>query len=370
MTPTLQTKFVPKERSQFYATLLQRVDAYFKENNIPKTANTKMVVKTIVLLSAYLLPFLVIAFYPGLPFLATLGLWLLMGFALAGIGMSVMHDSCHNAYSPNKAVNLLLGHTLNLIGGSTSNWKLQHNMLHHTFTNITYLDDDIKSKATLRFSPHTPVRPAQKFQHWAAFFFYGIMTLYWCTAKDFLQFNDYVKRGLYPGTDAERRIQLLRIIADKILYFTVFIGLPIFMGVSVVSVILGFLAMHFVAGVVLTVVFQLAHTVEETTHPMPNENGVITNDWAIHQMETTVNFSPGDGLLSWYVGGLNYQVEHHLMPGICHVHYPKLAPIVKQTAEEFGVPYLVNQTFGEALGSHIRLLKKLGTLPSLNEAIG
>lgn len=128
--------------------------------------------------------------------------------------------------------------------------------------------------------------------------------------------------------------------------------------------------MHFVAGIILTVVFQLAHTVEGTSHPRPTASGTIENDWAIHQLQTTVNFSRDNKLISWYVGGLNFQVEHHLFPKICHVHYPALAPIVKQTAEEFGLEYMENETFAQALASHIATLERFGTLPSMNEAIG
>jgi linoleoyl-CoA desaturase len=114
-------------------------------------------------------------------------------------------------------------------------------------------------------------------------------------------------------------------------------------------------------------VFQLAHTVEETSHPLPNENGIIENDWAIHQLNTTVNFSRNNKLLSWYVGGLNFQVEHHLFPRICHVHYPEIAPIVKQTAEEFGIPYLEQQYFSKALKSHFAALERFGRLPHPDE---
>ena len=128
--------------------------------------------------------------------------------------------------------------------------------------------------------------------------------------------------------------------------------------------------MHFVAGVVLTVIFQLAHTVEGTSYPIPNEEGNIENHWAIHQLNTTVNFSRNSKIISWFVGGLNYQVEHHLFPNICHVHYPKISPIVKQTAEEFGIPYLENNSFTDAILSHIRALRKFGKIPDINEAVG
>jgi linoleoyl-CoA desaturase len=125
--------------------------------------------------------------------------------------------------------------------------------------------------------------------------------------------------------------------------------------------------MHYTAGIILSLVFQLAHTVEETTHPMPNAEGIIENDWAIHQLNTTVNFSRKNKVLSWYVGGLNFQVEHHLFPKVCHVHYPEIAPIVKQTAEEFGIPYLEQEHFSNALKSHFAALKRFGTLPHPDE---
>lgn len=118
--------------------------------------------------------------------------------------------------------------------------------------------------------------------------------------------------------------------------------------------------MHFIAGFVLTITFQLAHTVEHTTHPTPNEAGVIDNNWAIHQLNTTVDFSPKNKFLTWYMGGLNFQVEHHLFPNICHVHYPAIAKIVESTAKEYDVPYLINQTLFQAVASHYRLLQELG----------
>jgi linoleoyl-CoA desaturase len=157
----------------------------------------------------------------------------------------------------------------------------------------------------------------------------------------------------------------------KITYFGLMIALPLWvMHKAPGAWISGFLLMHFTAGIILTLVFQMAHSVEGTAHPLPDEEGKIPSDWAIHQMQTTVNFSRNNRLLSWYLGGLNYQVEHHLFPKICHVHYPAISHIVEATAREYGVPYLENKTFGQAFFSHVRYLKQLGTLPSMNEAIG
>ncbi|MFD2247078.1 fatty acid desaturase family protein [Pontibacter ruber] len=364
-----QVKFVNKDKSLFFPTLRKRVDAYFIENNLPKTANTAMVVKSVVLLMGYVLPFVaLLVFQPAFPL--SLLLWLVMGMGVAGIGMSVMHDANHGAFSSSKRVNSMMGHTLNLVGGSAFNWKLQHNILHHTYTNVVEMDEDIQDRLVLRFSPHTKVKFFHQLQWVYAFVFYGLLTLYWVVAKDFVQYKLFIRNGVNANTPAENRAMLLKIITMKVLYFFVVLAVPtLFFAIPFLEVLLGFLLMHFVAGIILTVVFQLAHTVEGTSHPRPDENGTIENDWAIHQMNTTVNFSRNNKLLSWYVGGLNFQIEHHLFPRVCHVHYPGIAGIVKETAAEFNIPYLENKTFMQAVRSHIATLHRFGRLPDINEAI-
>ena len=199
---------------------------------------------------------------------------------------------------------------------------------------------------------------------------YSIVTLYWFVAKDFLQYARYVRLGIIKQDRKGRNVILTKIIAVKLGYTLVFFGLPMYFGIPFIQVFGGFLLMHAIAGMVLTTIFQLAHTVEETSHPVPNVEGIIENDWAIHQMNTTVNFSPRNKMLSWYVGGLNFQVEHHLFPRMCHVHYPGIAPIVKKTAQEFGIPYLEHKTFGKAVGSHIATLRRFGKFPDLDEVMG
>lgn len=362
-------KFIARDQQQFFATLKSRVETYFREQNRSMYANAPMVVKTIVLLLVYFVPFVVLLLAP-VPFALALSLWLLMGIGVAGIGMSVMHDANHGAYSPNQRVNQWIGYSLNLLGASIHNWKLQHNLLHHTYTNIAHLDDDIADKGGLRFSPHTALKSHNRFQWLYAVAVYGITTLYWVTVKDFVQFARYLGNGVNLRTKAQNRVAMIKIIALKLGYFGVVLGLPLLAGWPVLQVLAGFLIMHFTAGVILTVIFQLAHTVEGTSHPLPDEHGVVDNEWAIHQLNTTANFAPRNRWLSWYVGGLNFQVEHHLFPRICHMHYPAIAPIVRQTAAEFNVPYLENATLGKALRAHFAALRRFGRLPSLNDAIG
>src|ERR1043165_312130 len=178
--------------AEFFSVLRKRVDAYFTDRNISKHWNRKMAIKSIILLSGYLLPFFaIIILQPSMA--VNLSLWALMGISLAGIGMCVMHDANHNAYSANPKVNYLLGHTLNLLGGSVFNWKIQHNVMHHTYTNIASHDYDVQDKAVLRFSPHTHVKWYHQLQWLYAIPFYGILTLYWTLLKDYVQFFKYRK---------------------------------------------------------------------------------------------------------------------------------------------------------------------------------
>ncbi|MEZ5013287.1 MAG: acyl-CoA desaturase [Chitinophagales bacterium] len=355
-----KVKFTSTDNNAFYQEVKKNVQHYFTDNHITRFANAGMVIKSIVLITFYLGTFSVIlTVQPAWPI--GLGLWIIMGISFAGIGMSVMHDANHGAYSASPAVNRLMGLSLNLLGGAVFNWKLQHNILHHTYTNIKGMDEDIDGKAGMRFTPHDKWEKKHRYQYIYVFFLYSLITLFWVTAKDFVQYVRFRRNGVNADTANRYAYGLLQLIVIKIFYFSLFLFLPILVfHLPVWYVLSGFVLMHFVGGIILSVVFQLAHTVEYTTYPLPDDEGNMENNWAVHQMHTTVNFSPGSKWISWYVGGLNFQLEHHLFPRICHVHYPKIAPIVRKTAAQFGIPYLENKTFLLALRSHIQVLKHLG----------
>jgi len=363
-------KFINKEKNLFYPTLKKRVDKFFAVQERSRFGNTQLFLKTLALLLLYIFPFIILLAWT-LGWIVSMILWGLMGMGLAGLGMSVMHDANHGAYSSSPVINWCMSHVLNLLGGSTINWKLQHNILHHTYTNITHMDDDISAKPGLRLSPHTPYHYTQRYQWWHAFILYGLTTLYWVTAKDFIQWMKYRRDKVNTSSLIQYRWMLVQLIVGKLLYFTIFMVVPtVIFSIPFIKVVSGFVLMHFLGGLIMTVIFQLAHSLEGTTHPLPDTAGIIENDWAIHQMNTTMNFSPDNTFLSWYVGGLNFQVEHHLFPKISHVHYPSIAPIVEATAAEFNIPYLQHKSFLSALRAHITFLKKLGRLPNIDEAIG
>lgn len=355
-------KFVERDRdrARFYVVLKQRVDAYFKDNNISQHANASMVIKTISMLLMWFVPYAIVMSGAAPIWLAYL-CWAVMGIGMAGIGFCIMHDANHGAYSANPTINKILGHTLNLVGGDALNWRIQHNVLHHTYTNIHGMDEDIRSHGVLRLSPHAPLNPAHKYQHWYAIPMYGLLTINWVLVKDYKQLISYNSRGLVAKLNAKFLPQLLTIILTKVVYIGYVVVLPImYSGIAWWHILLGLLLTNYIASVILGVVFQLAHVVDEAEFPMPDDNDTIGTNWAIHQLETTANFAPTNKLINWYVGGLNFQVEHHLFPNICHVHYPALSPIVRKMAEEYGVSYHSAPTVMVALKSHLHSLYRLG----------
>jgi len=285
---------------------------------------------------------------------------LIMGFGMAGIGFSVMHDANHGSASRKSWVNKFMGFSLNLLGGNVNNWKIQHNLLHHSYTNIEGYDEDIAPAGILRFSPHAEKKKIHKYQFLYAWFFYGLMTLSWTFMKDFVDVFRYNRMGLYKQMKTNFRKEFWLIVVTRLMYFAYMLVIPMMLlDITFGQWLIGFLTIHFVAGLVLACIFQLAHVMEETKFPTPEE-GSMKNQWAVHQLNTTLNFAAKNKWLSWFVGGLNFQVEHHLFPHISHIHYPKIAPIVEATAREFGYPYFSEHSFRRALSSHARMLYQLG----------
>jgi linoleoyl-CoA desaturase len=358
---TPSVRFNRKDRPEFYKALNTRVNAYFKDNNISKHADANMKFKTAFMLALYLVPLAAICLGWVSGVWPVMGMWAIMGFGMSGIGLSVMHDANHRSYSSNPTVNKVVGSVINLVGGYPANWRMQHNVLHHSFTNIEHHDEDFDTPA-LRCTPNQERKYLHRFQAFYASFLYGLMTIYWYVGKDFVQIVKYNKMGLLAGQNLTYRKAMIQIVLLKIFYGGVFIALPMITSdVLWWQSLLGWGLMQYISGIILALVFQPAHVIEETQFYEVDETGSVENHWAIHQLKTTSNFAKKNRVLSWYVGGLNYQVEHHLFPSICHVHYRNIAPIVKATALEYGIPYYEHPTFYAALRSHFSLLHRLGT---------
>ncbi len=351
-------RFPRPDSARFVKEVKQRVNAYFEEQGISKHANAAMVLKTVLIFSMALVPYGLIlsgAFGPW----AMLALAVMMGIGVAGIGFSIAHDALHGAYSANPKINRALGFAFDLLGANGYMWKITHNVIHHTYTNIPGIDEDLTVSPILRLSPQAPRKWYHRFQPWYAIPAYSLATLNWLFLKDFQQF---LKKDIGPYQNKKHPAgEVAILVVTKIFVVVWMIVVPLLvLDVAWWQFLIGFVAMHLTAGAILGIIFQLAHVVEGTDYPEPDTEGMMEHTWILHEMETTANFAHRNKLLSWYIGGLNYQIEHHLFPQVCSIHYAKIAPIVRQIAEETGVPYHHAPTLMAAWRSHYRMLKHLG----------
>ncbi|MEQ9406993.1 MAG: acyl-CoA desaturase [Fuerstiella sp.] len=341
----------------FMQTLKERVDAYFTETGQSKRDHPRLYLKTVVILCWTVASYVTLVFYASNGWMA-LAAAVSLGLAMAGVGFNVQHDGGHGAYSRYPLVNSLMAFTLDILGGSSFIWKRTHNVIHHSYTNVTGLDGDIDLGFMGRLSPHQPRYAFHRYQHLYLWFLYGFITFKW-------QFRDDYQ-SLIIGRVGDVRIprpkgwDLAMLVVGKIVFLTLAFGVPLYLH-AWYHVAVFFFAASFVQGVTLSIVFQLAHVVEHADFPMPPEGSLrIENEWAVHQVETTVDFAQKSRLVNWYTGGLNFQIEHHLFPQICHIHYPALAGIVEQTSREFGVSYHAHPTLWSAIASHYTWLRRMG----------
>ena len=321
--------------------------------------------KSVVVFSIFLTPyFLIIS--NNFNQWAMLLFTIVLGMGMAFVGMCVMHDGNHGTYSRNRWINNLMGSSIYILAGNVYNWKVQHNVLHHTYTNVADMDEDIDAAGLIRLHKHDKWKRFHRFQQYYSVFLYGLMTISWAITKDYKQMKRYIAQGFAFDKKINPTKEWTILITTKVLYLLIWIALPILvLDIAWWKVLIGFFVMHYTAGLILSVVFQLAHVVENTENPLPDENGNMENTFAVHQLRTTANFARRNWLVSFFVGGLNYQIEHHIFPNISHVHYPKISKIVKETALEFGLPYNEYPTTRQAIVSHFRMLRELGKRPAL-----
>lgn len=341
----------------FQVELRRRVEDYFRRSGRRQRDCPQMYLKTAIMIACFATSYVLLVFMAQAWWQA-LALAILLGLATAGIGFNIQHDGGHHAYSDYAWVNKLMAMTLDLVGGSSYLWHWKHVVLHHTYVNITGHDTDIDLGLLGRLTPHQRRYKFHRWQHWYLWPLYGVMAIKWQLLDDL---HDALK-----GRIGEHRIprprgwDLVIFLGGKAVFFTLAFGIPLlFHPLWVVLVFYAVTAV--VLGMVLSVVFQLAHCVEEAEFPLPRpDSGRIDNAWAIHQAETTVDFARRSRVAAWLLGGLNFQIEHHLFPRVCHVNYPALSNLVEETCRDFGVRYTEHASFRAGLTSHFRWLRQMG----------
>jgi len=362
-SPILQTSIDTKDvEAAFSATVRRRVNSYFKENQLERRANTQMIIKTLIIGGFYFGIYFTILFSGISNLFLLFTLWSLLGLGQAMVGMSIMHDKVHGSYSKNRIVQFILEIPIIAIGVESLIWKIEHNHLHHHYTNIDGIDEDLEPRFVFRFTDNQPRKWYHQFQHLYGIFFYGFLIINWVTIKDFNKARKYYKKGLIKSK-SEFTVTLMSILLKKSLFFGMFLVIPLLiMDQPAYLTILMFLSMLFISGVIMSLIFQCAHVLPKCSAENVNVT-YVQNYWHIHQMKTTSNFAMKNRLFTYVFGGLNYQIEHHLFPEICHIYYPEISSIVQKAANDFELPYHVHQTFRSALFEHFKLLKEKGGNP-------
>ncbi len=342
--------------TSFHSELKERIKNYFTEKNVKQTGNSSLYFKAILFVIAFIAVYIHLVFFTPFWAIGVLEAILLGGLASA-IGFNVMHDGAHGSFSRKSWVNDLAGSSINFLGANVFMWKTKHNVAHHSFTNVAEHDDDMNARPLLRLNHSQKRYLIHRYQHHYFLLVYSILYLYWVFVTDYKKYITK-KVGSVPiqkmGWKDHTSFWMF-----KLVHLILFVALPIYM-VGFMPWLVGFLVFGVSTGIFLSVVFQLAHSLEETAFPLPDEKNKLENDWAIHQLKTTANFATDNKVLSWLVGGLNFQVEHHLFPNISHVHYPEISKIIKETCREYGVPYLEHSKMRLAFASHVNHLRELG----------
>lgn len=341
----------------FHSELKRRISEYFEEVGQSTYGNYKLFVKAVILMISFVLVYTHLVFFTPNVFFSIIECIILGGVASA-IGFNVMHDGAHGSFSSNKLVNRFAAFSLNILGGNSFMWNVKHNIIHHAFTNVDGVDDDIDIQPWMRMSQTQKKYKMHKYQHIYFWLLYSLFYLFWIFVLDY---QKYFKSRI--GNMELKKMSLsdhLVFWGFKLFHAFLFIGLPIYM-LGFTSWVIGFLIFTSFAGLVLSLVFQLAHTVEHTAFPLPDEvTGKMENEWAVHQIKTTANFATQNKVICWLVGGLNFQIEHHLFPKISHVHYPKISKIIREACNEYGIEYIEYSKMRYAVASHVAFLKQMG----------
>ena len=351
--------YLPK--TEFSRQLQARVDSYFDTTNKRRRDVPLMYAKTVIMLVWLFGTYAALMFLVSSTWQAVVG-GVSLGLAMAGVGFNIQHDGGHGAYSDRPLINKMMALTLDLLGGTAYFWHYKHNVAHHTHPNIIGHDDDINLGVLGRVSPHQRWFAHHRFQHLYLWAVYAMLALEWQTTGEFR--NLISKRSVgstrVPVPSGGEQVIFW---AGKLVFFGLAFALPLafhsfghVVGVYVISAV--------TLGVVLATVFQLAHCSDQAQfRAITVDQPAVPRPWAEHQVETTVDFARGSRLLCWYLGGLNFQIEHHLFPKVCHVHYPALAPIVEEVCRAHGVAYFAYPTALQALRSHVRWLRIMGRAP-------
>jgi len=353
--PTIQTN----RAENFYRDLKSDVFKYLADNNMRPKGSTKMYNKIMIImlgwLASYAFMLTMTSVAPGYIFFGLPG----MVFFMLCMQLAVMHDGSHQTVSENKTLNTLAAWTLAVAGASPYTWYQLHCVAHHNNTNIFGMDMDTETSNIIRLHRGNKLFWYQKWQHIYAWPLYALHTARYLLLDDIVE----LATNRWKLNRQQKIKTFWEILVIKTWHLSCYVLLPLLFGGSLKYILMFWLIHWMTMSFFVTITFNLAHVTN--VQNLPLHKSETSKDWAIHQLDTTADFAVANGFLSWVIGGLNFQVEHHIFPNVCHLHYPAIQKIVKRHCQEKGVTYHEYPTVKEAVWDHYRHLKRLGKSPNL-----
>lgn len=338
----------------FHQELKRRIQDYFESTGKKMTGDFRLYFKAAILTLAFAATYIHLVFFTPIAWLAILEC-IVLGGLTASIGFNVMHDGAHGSFSKYTWVNKAAGLSLNVLGANVFLWNMKHNVIHHAYTNVDGVDDDIEARPFLRLAKTQEYNKMHRYQHWYFWLAYSLLYIFWIFFNDY---KKYFRKQIGPVSLKHMKLaDHFSFWGFKVLHLMLFVVIPI-VSVGFLPWLVGYLSLALFAGLVLSMVFQLAHTLEETSFPEAVDNK-MPDEWAVHQLKTTANFATRNRFVSWWVGGLNFQIEHHLFPKISHVHYPDISKIIREACAEYGITYIEHARVRTAMLSHVHYLRSL-----------
>ena len=347
-------KFKSKNDSDFFSTLIQKVDDYMEKKGNNRFADSSIYFKGVFLITLYISSYILLLSGTLNTILSVLFV-MIMGLSGVMIVFNIVHDASHNVLFKNRSLNRALAYFGDLMGMNSYIWNIRHNIQHHTFTNVAGGDVLLDSIPFIRVSPQQKKFAIHKYQVFYVPVMYMLYSIFWVC---FIDINMFRQKQMGNYTNMRRSWQeWAKLFFFKSFYIFYMIIFPAWIiNIPLSTVLIGFLIYHVVAGLLLSTVVVLGHCVEGAEYTAPDENGIIQNSFMQHEWNATYDCSTNSRLLHWITGGLNTHLAHHLFPKLCHCHYLAVTKIIKEHCAEHNVKYQ-HYSFGDAIVSHLNFLR-------------
>lgn len=343
------------ETDDFKKELFSRVNSYFKNGETSTFANTSFLIKIFSMLLIYIL------IYVGIFQFGSNHVFLYSAFAIMGslsvlLGLNIGHDAAHNALFRNSKINRISLFVFELLGTNSYNWVNRHLGAHHMFPNIMDYDSDVQQTNLVKIFPNDKHLNIHRFQHFYMPVIYLFYIARWLIYRDFK--DVFLKRiGVYDNSNYPR-VQIVKMIFFKLLYISQMVIIPMLvLDLSIGTSLLAFFILTVSGSAVIALVLLSTHVSEDACFPEPDENNILPHSWSYHQVLTAADFATNNKVINFLFGGFNHHVIHHLFPHVCHVHYPKLTPILVEMTKKYGLTYRSHNSLLNAVISHFKLLK-------------